>query len=148
MKVILLADVKGVGKKDQIINASEGYANNFLLPRKLAVEANAGNVKKLDNEKKAVETQRQEELEAARELCTKLEAETVVIKVKLGSNGKLFGSVTNKEIGAALKSQSTLDIDKKKIVVKEPIKDTGEHEVSVKLHPKVTAKLKVVIEAQ
>lgn len=147
MKVILLADIKGVGKKDQIINANEGYAKNFLFPRKLAVEANAGNVKKLDNEKKAEETLRKEEYEAARELGDKIEKLTINIKVKIGNNGKLFGSVTNKEIGAAIKEQSGLEIEKKKIVLKDAIKDVGEHEVNVKLHPKVTAKLKVVIES-
>ncbi len=145
MKVILLADVKGVGKKEQIVNASEGYARNFLFPKNLAVEANAGNMKKLDNKHKQEEQKAKEELEAAKALGDKLENINVGIKVKVGSNGKLFGAVTNKEIAAALKEQHSLDIDKKKIVLSEAIKTTGEKEVSVKLHPKVTAKLKVLV---
>ena len=127
MKVILLADVKGVGKKDQTINASEGYVKNFLFPRKLAVEANSGNLKKLDNQKKAEDLQRQEELDAAKALGEKIAEQKVVIKVKTGDNGKLFGAVTNKEIAVALKEQTGL---------------------AVKLHPKVSVKLKVEIEQQ
>ena len=115
MKVILLADVKGVGKKDQTINASEGYVKNFLFPRKLAVEANSGNLKKLDNQKKAEDLQRQEELDAAKALGEKIAEQKVVIKVKTGDNGKLFGAVTNKEIAVALKEQTGLAVDKKKI---------------------------------
>lgn len=143
MKVILLADVKGVGKKEQIVNASEGYAKNFLFPKNLAVEANAGNMKKLDNKHKQEALKAQEELNAAKALGAKLESISVNIKVKIGNNGKLFGAVTNKEISSALSEQHSLDIDKKKIVLNDAIKTTGEKEVSVKLHPKVTAKLKV-----
>lgn len=145
MKVILLADVKGVGKKEQIVNASEGYARNFLFPKNLAVEANAGNMKKLDNKHKQEAQKAQEELDAAKALAESIEKLTVKISVKVGNNGKLFGAVTNKEIAAALKEQHNTDIDKKKIVLSDAIKTTGEKEVSVKLHPKVTAKLKVVI---
>ncbi|MGN1318845.1 MAG: 50S ribosomal protein L9 [Lachnospirales bacterium] len=145
MKVILLADVKGVGKKEQIVNASEGYAKNFLFPKKLAVEANAGNLKKLDNKHKNEAQKAQEELDSAKALGENIEKLTINIKVKVGNNGKLFGAVTNKEIAQALKEQGGLDIDKKKIVLSDAIKTTGEKEVSVKLHPKVTAKLKVVV---
>ena len=145
MKVILLADVKGVGKKDQTINASEGYVKNFLFPRKLAVE---GNLKKLDNQKKAEDLQRQEELDAAKALGEKIAEQKVVIKVKTGDNGKLFGAVTNKEIAVALKEQTGLAVDKKKISLSDPIKAIGEKEVTVKLHPKVSVKLKVEIEQQ
>ncbi len=148
MKVILLADVKGVGKKDQTINASEGYVKNFLFPRKLAVEANSGNLKKLDNQKKAEDLQRQEELDAAKALGEKIAEQKVVIKVKTGDNGKLFGAVTNKEIAVALKEQTGLAVDKKKISLSDPIKVIGEKEVTVKLHPKVSVKLKVEIEQQ
>ena len=126
MKVILLADVKGVGKKDQTINASEGYVKNFLFPRKLAVEANSGNLKKLDNQKKAEDLQRQEELDAAKALGEKISEQKVVIKVKTGDNGKLFGAVTNKEIAVALKEQTGLAVDKKKISLNDPIKSVGE----------------------
>ena len=148
MKVILLADVKGVGKKDQTINASEGYVKNFLFPRKLAVEANSGNLKKLDNQKKAEDLQRQEELDAAKALGEKISEQKVVIKVKTGDNGKLFGAVTNKEIAVALKEQTGLAVDKKKISLNDPIKSDGEKEVTVKLHPKVSVKLKVEVEQQ
>ncbi len=145
MKVILLQDIKGVGKKDQIINANDGYAKNFLFPRKLAVEAEGNNLKKLDNQKKAEAAQAQALLEEAQALGKKIEGVTVKIPVKIGDNGKLFGAVTNKEISAALKEQTGLDIEKKKISA-EAIKTTGEKTVTVKLHPKVSAKLKVIVE--
>lgn len=145
MKVILLADVKGVGKKEQIVNASEGYARNFLFPKNLAIEANAGNMKKLDNKHKLEAQKAKEELENSQALADKLEKLSVDIKVKTGGNGKLFGAVTNKEIASALKQQHNLEIDKKKIVLNDAIKTTGEKEVNIKLHPKVTAKLKVLV---
>ena len=145
MKVILLADVKGVGKKEQIVNASEGYAKNFLFPKNLAVEANAGNLKKLDNKHKLEAQKAQEELDAARELGKKIEEAKIVIKVKIGTSGKLFGAVTNKEIATALKQQFDIDVDKKKISLADTIKTVGDHQVNVKLHPKVTSKLNVSI---
>jgi large subunit ribosomal protein L9 len=145
MKVILLQDVKGVGKKDQIVNASEGYAKNFLFPKNLALEANTGNMKQLDNKKKAEAAKAQEELENAQALAVEIEKMNVKVDVKIGENGKLFGAVTNKEIGAAIKEQYGMDIDKKKIVLADSIKTTGEKEASVKLHPKVSAKLKITV---
>ncbi|MBR1443576.1 MAG: 50S ribosomal protein L9 [Firmicutes bacterium] len=148
MKVILLEDIKGVGKKDQIINANDGYAKNFLFPKNLAVEATKGNMTQLDRKKKNEEEKRQQELDDAKELAKQIAEKKVTLSVKTGDNGKLFGAVTNKEIGAALKEQAGIDIDKKKIVVKEAIKTIGEKEVDIKLHPKVTAKLKVnIVEA-
>lgn len=144
MKVILLTDIKGVGKKDQIINASDGYAKNFLIPKKMGVEATPANLRKLENEKADIEAKQLAELNAAKELATEIEKKTVTIKVKIGNNGKLFGAVTNKEIGTALKEQTGLDIDKKKIVT-DAIKTMGEKEVTIKLHPNVTANLKVVV---
>ena len=148
MKVILLQDIKGVGKKDQTINASEGYARNFLFPKNLAVEANANNVKHLENVKKNEAAKLQAELEAAQSLGKDIESKVVKISVKIGNNGKLFGAVTNKEIGTALKEQHNIEIDKKKIVLSDTIKTTGEKNVSVKIHPKVTATLKVLVEEQ
>lgn len=145
MKVILLADVKGVGKKDQIINASDGYAKNFLFPKNLAVEANKSNITHLDNKKRNEEAKKQAELEKAKELGKEIESKNISVAVKIGDNGKLFGAVTNKEISAALKAQADLDIDKKKIILSEPIKEMGEKLIEIKLHPKVTAKLKVNI---
>ncbi len=147
MKVILLTDIKGVGKKDQTINASDGYAKNFLIPKKFAVEATSANVKKLEKQKADEAAQAQAEFEAAQALAKELESQPVTIGVKTGGNGKLFGAVTNKEISAALKAQRNIDVDKKKIVA-EPIKTLGEEEVSVKLHTNVTAKLKVIIAEQ
>lgn len=144
MKVILLQDIKGVGKKDQTINASDGYAKNFLMPKGLAVEASAANIKKLEKQKAEAEAKAQAELEAAQKLGKEIESKTINIKVKVGNNGKLFGAVTNKEVSAELKDQFNIEIDKKKIVV-DPIKSTGDAEASIKLHPNVTAKLKISV---
>lgn len=148
MKVILLEDVKGVGKKDQIIDANDGYAKNFLLPKKLAVLADKNNLTKMDNIKKIEDAKRQEEYDNAVALGKEIESKTLKINVKLGSNGKLFGTVTNKEIASALKEQSNIEIDKKKIILSSPIKTLGEKEVTVKLHPKVSVTLKISINEQ
>ncbi len=148
MKVILLEDVKGVGKKDQIINANDGYVKNFLLPKKLAVLADKNNLTKMDNIKKIEDAKKQEEYDNAIELGKKIESQNLQMDVKIGNNGKLFGTVTNKEIATSLKEKAGIDIDKKKIILSSPIKTLGEKEVSVKLHPKVTVKLKVTINEQ
>ena len=145
MKIILLADVKGVGKKGETINANDGYARNFLLPKKLGVEATNANINTLNLQKKAEEKRKADELAAAKELGAKLESMTVTVAVKTGENGRVFGSVTNKEIAAAIEMQFGLKIDKKKIVVSDSIKMVGERHVDVKLHPAVTAELKVKI---
>ncbi len=148
MKVILLEDVKGVGKKDQIINANDGYAKNFLLPKKLAVPADKNNLTKMDNIKKIEDAKKQEEYDNAVALGKEIEAKNLQINVKLGSNGKLFGTVTNKEIASALKEQAGIEVDKKKIILSSPIKTLGEKEATVKLHPKVSVTLKVTINEQ
>ena len=145
MKMILLADVKSIGKKGQVINASDGYAKNFLLPRKLAVEATKSNMNELENKEKADEFRRQQELEAARESAKSLEQVRVKVAVRTGEGGKLFGSVTSKEIAACLEEQTGLVIDKKKIVVDTPFKAVGPGKVTVKLHPQVSATLNVDI---
>jgi len=145
MKIILLEDVKGVGKKGETINASDGYAKNFILPKKLGVEATPANMNTLKLQKAAEDRRKAEELAAAKEMKEKLEALTVVIAVKTGDNGKLFGSVTNKEIAAELEKQHKIKIDKKKIVLADQIKMVGERHADVKLHPQVTAELKVKI---
>ena len=148
MKMILLQDVKSVGKKGDLINASEGYAKNFLLPRKLAVEATKSNLNDYELKQKAEAKRKQEELEKAQATAKELEDKVVTIKVKTGGNGKLFGSVTNKEVAEEIVKQTKLDIDKKKIVLNDPIKAIGSFEVAVKLHKEVTAKLAVkVVEA-
>lgn len=143
MKVILLQDVKGTGKKDEIIEVNDGYARNFLLKKNLAQEATTANVNIL-NHKKKLEAQRiEEEKAAARELCDKINATEVTVKVKcMGADGKMFGSATNAEIAGALKEQG-IDVDKKKIVLKENIKAYGDYVVAVKLYAEISAKLKV-----
>jgi large subunit ribosomal protein L9 len=146
MKVILKADVKGVGKKGEVINASTGYARNYLFPRNLAVEATEGSMKTLEKQRELEAQKRAEELEEARKLAKKLEGMTVEIKVKAGENGKLFGSITSKDISESLKEQYSIDIDKKKIVLSEPIKVAGGYTSEVKVYPEVNAKLKVLVE--
>ena len=145
MKVILLEDIKGVGKKDQIINASDGYARNFLFAKNKALEATPNNLRQLEHKQKAEEAKKAKEYEKAKELGKKLDEISITVAVKTGNNGKLFGAVTNKEISAALKEQHNLDIDKKKIVINDTIRAVGERTVDVKLHSKVTAKLTVKI---
>ena len=145
MKVILLEDVKGTGKKGQIVNASDGYANNFLFPKKLAVAATNDNLNSIKLQKKAEDKRKAEELAAAKELAEKLTNKDIKISVKTGDNGKLFGSVTNKEIAAATEQQTGLVIDKKKIVLNDQIKMVGTRHVNIKLHPEVTAEVKVII---
>ena len=148
MKVILLDNIKGVGKKDEIINASDGYARNYLLPKKLAVEANAENMSKLNNKKDAAIYKKDVEKQKAEELAQKLKGILLKIKVKAGENGKIFGGVTAKEISDNLKSQYNFDVDKKKIDLKETIKTLGSFEVSIKLFEGVTASLKVEVISQ
>ena len=145
MKVILLEDVKGTGKKGQIVNASDGYANNFLFPKKLAVAATNDNLNSIKLQKKAEDKRKAEELAAAKELAEKLTNKDIKISVKTGDNGKLFGSVTNKERAAAIEQQTGLVIDKKKIVLNDQIKMVGTRHVNIKLHPEVTAEVKVII---
>lgn len=143
MKVILLQDVKSLGKKGEIVNVNDGYARNFILPKKLGVEANSKNLNDLKLQKQNKEKVAQENLEAAKELAKKLEEGKVELTMKTGEGGRAFGSVSSKEIAAAVKEQMGYDIDKKKIQMKEAIKSLGMHLVPVKLHPQVTAELKV-----
>lgn len=147
MKLILLADIKGVGKKDDVINASDGYARNFLLPRKLAVLADSGNMSKL-NDKKASQAHKKElELNEAKQIAEKINKIELQIKVKAGENGKIFGGVTNKEISEELKKAYNIEIDKKKILLKENIKNLGEFNIDIRLAEGIVAKLTVMIEA-
>ena len=145
MKVILLSDVKGVGKKDEIINAADGYARNYLLPKKLAVEANAENMTKLNNKKEAASFKKDVEKQNAEELAKKLKGIMLKLKVKAGENGKIFGGITAKEISENLKSQYNFMIDKKKIELKETIKALGEYNVPIKLFEGVVADLKIQV---
>ena len=145
MKVILLDNIKGVGKKDEVINASDGYARNFLFPKKLAVEANAENMSKLKNKQASVQHKKDVEKDKAEEIAKKLTDITLTIKVKAGENGKIFGGVTSKEISENLKKQYNLDIDKKKIDLKEPIKILGSFEVEIKLYEGIAGTLKIEV---
>jgi len=145
MKVILLQDVKGTGTKGQIINVSDGHAKNFLLPKKLAAEATKAALNEWEKEKKTAEHKRQSEVSTAQELASRIESAVVKIPMKVGENGKMFGSVGAKEIAAALSSQSGIDIDRKKVVLDEAIKQVGEKKVTVKLYADVSAKLTVEI---
>lgn len=145
MKVILLQDVKSLGKKGDLVEVNTGYARNFILPKKLGVEATRKNINDLKLKKAHEDKVAAEELEAAKKLAEELKEKTVELSIKVGENGKTFGAVSTKEIAAAAKDQLGYELDKKKIVVNEPIKTTGLHQVKVKLHPKVTADLKVQV---
>ncbi len=145
MKVILLSDIKGVGKKDQIINASDGYARNFLFPKKLAVEANAENMSKLKAKQDSNLYKKNVEKEEAMKIAEKLKGILLKISVKAGENGKIFGSITSKEIADNLKEQYKIEIDKKKVELKEPIKTVGSFVVSIRLYEGIIGNLKVQI---
>ncbi len=145
MKVILTQDIKGVGKKDEIINANDGYARNFLFPKKLAVEANNQNMSLLQGRKDSANFKKEQEKEKAIELKEKLSKIMLTIKVKSGENGKIFGSITSKEIVTELKNQYKVEIDKKKINLKEPIKELGTFTVDIKLYEGIVGKLKIDI---
>ena len=143
--MILLQDVKALGKKGEVVNVNDGYARNFILPKKLGVEANGKNLNDLKLQKNNEAKVAQEHLDAAKKLAEELKAGKVVLTMKVGEGGRTFGSVSSKEIAEAVKEQMHLDIDKKKIQLKEQIKTLGTHIVSVKLHPEVTAELKVSV---
>ncbi|MBR3069519.1 MAG: 50S ribosomal protein L9 [Lachnospiraceae bacterium] len=145
MKVILLADVKSVGKRDDIVNVSDGYARNMLFPKKLAVEATPKNMKdiqlKKQNEARIAEAQ----LKEAQAFAKELEEKTVTVGIKVGAGGKTFGSVSTKEIADAAKEQFGIELDRKKMVLASPLRELGESSVQVRVHPKVTAQLKVLV---
>ena len=148
MKVILKQDVKGLGKKENMVDVSDGYARNFLLPRNLAVEASASNLNVMNTKKEAEKTKKARELAEAKVLAEKLKTVTVVIKTKAGDNGKLFGSITSKDIADKLKSDFKLDVDKKKINLPDAVKSLGTTEVEIKVYPEVSAKMTVKIEQE
>ena len=145
MKVILLEDVKSLGKKDDVVNVSDGYARNYILPKKLGVEANTSNLNDLKLQKANADKLAQQQLEAAQQLAKTLETKEVVLKMRSGEGGRAFGSISSKEIAAAAKQQCALELDKKKIQLPEAIKALGVYEVNIKLHPQVTGKLKVKV---
>ena len=143
MKVILQADVKGTGKKGQVFEVADGYARNFLFPKKLAIEATTGNIQDITHKKVLEDRRKEKEKQTAVELAAKLNALLIEVKTKTGEGGRLFGSVTSKEIADALKKQHGVEVDKRKLELKEPIKALGNYEVHVKVHPDVIATLKV-----
>ena len=144
MKVVLLADVKGHGKKGELCNVSDGYARNFLFPKKLAVEADNAALNELKNREEAAAHHKQEEINAAKATAEKLEGKSVKIIAKAGSNGRLFGSVTSKEIAAEIKKSLGIEIDRKKMTVAD-IKNFGEYTAEIKLYQGITAKITVVV---
>ena len=148
MKVILLQDVKSLGKKGEIVNVNDGYARNFILPKKMGVEATGKNLNDLKLQKNNEKKVAQEQLDSAKTLAEKIGQGKVELAIKVGEGGRVFGSVSSKEIAAAVKEQMVLDVDKKKIQLKETIKSLGTHNVPVKLHPEVTAELKVIVKEE
>lgn len=147
MKVILTQDVKGTGKKGDIINVAEGYGRNYLIPRGLAVEATSANLKELARQKESLERKRENEKKKALELAQQLEGLVLTVEVKAGEGGRLFGSINTKDISEALLNKKGLAVDKRKIELKSPIKELGEHPVNIKLHPELTATIKVIVTA-
>ena len=145
MKVILTQDVKGQGKRGQLIEVSDGYARNFLLPKKLAQEANADNINTMRMNDKALLERQTKERAAAMEISKQMKEFTLTVTAKGGGSGRLFGSVTNEEIAAALEKQKGIRLDKRKIVVDEPIKTTGVYTVKCKLGYEITGELKVEV---
>ncbi len=147
MKVILIKDLKGTGKAGEVVEVSDGYARNMLIPRGIAKEASAGNINTLNKQKAIKEKQLEEAIADAKETVGKLENITVEIFTKTGDGGKTFGSITSKDICEALKKQTGIEIDKKKVVTENPIKTVGLHEVTVKVYTEISAKLKVEVKA-
>ena len=145
MKIILLEDVKSLGKKGEIVNVSDGYARNFVLPKHVGVEATEKNKNELKLQKQHEDKLAAERLAQAKELAVKLDGLTIEVTMKAGENGKVFGSVASKEIAEQAARQHGLSLDKKKIVLEEPIKSFGMHDVTIKLHPEVTGKLHVKV---
>lgn len=148
MKIILKADVEDLGKIGDVLDVADGYGRNYLLPQRFAVKATSGNLKQLEASIQAREEQKRDELEVAKALALKVEEVTVVIKAKSGEKGRLFGSVTNADLAAQLLEQHGIEVDKRKVLLKDPIKAVGFYQVSLRLNPEVVAELKVNVEAE
>lgn len=145
MDIVLLEDVKALGKKGQIVKVNDGYARNFILPKKLGIEATTKNLNDLKLQKANEVKILAEQLDAAKELAAKIGELSITLSIRAGEGGRAFGSVSGKEISQAIQSQLSLDIDKKKLILPEPLKTFGSHEVPIKLHKEVTAKLIVKV---
>lgn len=148
MKVILTSDVKGQGKKGQMVNVSDGYARNFLFPRGLATEATKAAMNDYQGKESSKQFHKQQEVQAAEELAQRLEGQTVKLAAKAGENGKLFGSITSQAVAEAIKMQLHIVLDKRKLVMGDGIKSAGTTEVEVKVYPEITAKIKVLVESE
>lgn len=148
MKVILLEDVKSLGKKGEIVNVNDGYARNYILPKKLGLEANGKNLNDLKLQQKNEEKVAKEKLEAAQALAKELSEKSITVKIQSGTSGRVFGSISSKEIALEAKRQLNMDLDKKKIVIPDAIKALGTYNVNIKLHRDVTATLAVKVEAK
>lgn len=148
MKVILLEDVKSLGKKGEIVNVNDGYARNFILPKKLGLEATSKNLNDLKLQKQNDEKVAQEKFDAAKALAEEIKEKSITVKIQAGVEGKVFGSISSKEIATEAKKQLNMDIDKKKIVIPDAIKSLGTYNVNIKLHKDVTATLTVKVEAK
>ena len=148
MKVILLEDVKSLGKKGEIVNVNDGYARNFILPKKLGLEATSKNLNDLKLQKQNDEKVAQEKLDAAKALAEEIKEKSITVKIQAGVEGRVFGSISSKEIALEAKKQLNMDIDKKKIVIPDAIKSLGTYNVNIKLHKDVTATLRVKVEAK
>lgn len=146
MKVVLLKDVKNIGKRDEILNVSDGYARNFLLPQKLAVEATPGALKEIERKRAAQEAREAEQLAEARKKAAELEGKTIHLAVKCGDKGRLYGSVTAAEVAEALEQQHGIKADRRKLDIGDSIREVGEREISVWLHAGVTARMKLSVE--
>ena len=147
MQVVLLKDVPKLGAKGDIVNVTEGYARNFLYPRNLASPASEGKLKEISNQRQAQADKKQKQEAEAKEMAAKISNLTVVLKAKVGEGGRLFGAISNKDIADGLKKQHGYDIDKKKIVLKEPIKNLGSHKITIKIHPVAQAEIDVQVTA-
>lgn len=145
MKVILLADVKKLGKKGDVLEVAEGYGRNFLIPRGLAAEASQGKLRELAEMQKIEERKKAQQAQEAQEIAQKIKEVEVKVAVKVGEGGKLFGAISNKDISEQLKKQHNIKVDRKKIELKSPIKSLGAYNINVKLHPKVQTELKVMV---
>ncbi|MBD9201803.1 MAG: 50S ribosomal protein L9 [Eubacterium ventriosum] len=148
MKVILLEDVKSLGKKGEIVNVNDGYARNFILPKKLGLEATSKNLNDLKLQKQNDEKVAQEKLDAAKALAEEIKEKSITVKIQAGVEGRVFGSISSKEIALEAKKQLNMDIDKKKIIIPDAIKSLGTYNVNIKLHKDVTATLRVKVEAK
>lgn len=148
MKVILQADIKNLGKKGDVVEVSEGYGRNYLLPRGLAVEASSGNLRHAAQQKQKESAKAERELKEAQKIGEKIKDQQLKVGAKVGEGGRLFGSVTPQEIADQLRRQFAVEIDKRKIEIKEPIKSLGTHKVTVKIHPKVHVQVQVDVVAE